>query len=131
MIATHALQLAGVILLCIALANVFAPKKMRWSRNLRHVEPVFRQVFIIHCVFLVGCVVAMALVCIMVPRLLLTEKLGRMVLGFMALFWTARVWVQFCYYDRSIKREFPVYNVLFSTMFIYLAGVFTLLTFYH
>ena len=61
MTTTHLLQFAGIILLCIASANFFAPKKMRWSQNLKHVEPVFRQVFIIHCVFLVACVIAMAM----------------------------------------------------------------------
>ena len=54
MTAIHALQFAGMILLCIASANFFAPKKMRWSKNLKRVEPLFCQVFIIHCVFLVG-----------------------------------------------------------------------------
>lgn len=131
MTTTHALQFAGVILLCIASANFFAPKKMRWSKNLGHVEPVFRQVFIIHCAFLVGCVVAMALACIILPQLLLSGQLGRVLLGFMAVFWTARVYVQFFYYERSIKCEFPGFNVLFSIAFLYLAAVFTLLTIYH
>ena len=131
MIATYALQFAGVILLCIALANFFAPKKMRWSQNLEHVEPVFRQGFIIHCVFLVACVVAMAMACILLPQLLLSGQLGRGMLGFMALFWTGRMCVQFFYYERSIKQEFPIFNVIFSVAFAYLASVFTYLTITH
>ena len=53
--AIHALHLAGIILFCITAANFFAPKKMRWTENLVKTEPVFRQVFIIHCVFLITC----------------------------------------------------------------------------
>jgi len=124
----YAIQFAGIILLCITSANFFAPKKMRWSVNLEKTEPVFRQVFIIHCVFLLACVVAMALACIILPQQLLTEPLGRMLLAFMALFWTGRVLVQFFYYDRSIKREFPIFNVLFSVAFIYLALCFSVLS---
>ena len=87
--------------------------------------------FVIHCVFLIGCVFAMALACIILPRLLLTETLGRELLGFMAVFWSARVLVQCFYYERSIKREFPVFNVLFTMAFVYLAAVFTYLAITH
>lgn len=127
----HALQFAGIILLCVVSANFYAPKKMRWSENLKHVEPVFRQVFIIHCVFLIGCVLAMALACIILPHRLLSDPMGKVVLGFMALFWMARVGVQFFYYESSIKKQFPVFNVLFSVAFVYLAVTFTTLTFTH
>ena len=102
--------------------------KMRWSDNLKLVEPVFRQVFIIHCVFLIGCVLAMALVCLLLPQQLIGEPLGRLVLGFMALFWVARVGVQFFYYESSIKKQFPVFNLLFSAAFVYLATLFTVLS---
>lgn len=125
----YALQLAGVILLCIVAANFFAPKKMRWKENLRLVEPVFRQVFIIHCVFLIGCVFAMAIVCLMAPQRLLTEPLGTVILAWIAVFWCARVWVQCFYYEKSIKREFPVFNLIFSASFLYLGIVFSALTF--
>ena len=127
----YALQFAGVILLCVGSANFFAPKKMRWSENLKHVEPVFRQVFIIHCVFLIGCVLAMALACVFLPHRLLEDPMGKALLGFMALFWSARVGVQFFYYERSIKKQFPVFNLLFSVAFIYLAVIFNVLTFTH
>jgi len=127
----HALQFAGIILLCVVSANFFAPKKMRWSENLKHVEPVFRQVFIIHCVFLIGCVFAMALACIILPHQLLSESMGKVFLGFMALFWTARVGTQFFYYESSIKKQFPFFNLLFSIAFLYLAVTFTTLTLTH
>lgn len=126
----YALQLAGGILLCIVSANFFAPGKMRWKSNLRQVESVFRQVFIIHCVFLIGCVFAMAMACLLIPRRLLTEPLGTVILGWMAVFWVARVWVQLFYYEKSIKREFPVYHLIFSASFIYLGVVFSGLTFF-
>ncbi|BDS08960.1 hypothetical protein NT6N_40000 [Oceaniferula spumae] len=122
---TYALQFAGIILLCITSANFFAPKKMRWSVNLAKTEPVFRQVFIIHCVFLLACVVAMALLCLLKPDWLLADGLGRAVAGFIALFWIARVLAQVFYYEKSIKRQFPFFNILFTVAFLYLATVFT------
>ena len=128
MIPIYALQFAGIILLCIVSANFIAPKKMRWTENLKHVDAVFGQVFFIHCVFLVGSVFAMALACLIIPRELLAEPLGRVLLGFMAVFWMARVGVQFFYYEKSIKNEFPCFNVLFSVAFLYLAVTFSILT---
>lgn len=121
----YALQLAGVILLCITAANFFAPKVMRWTSNLEKTEPVFRQVFIIHCVFLLACVVAMALVCLLMPEWLLEGGLGKGLVGFMALFWGARLMAQFFYYEKSIKQQFPLFNILFTAVFIYLATVFS------
>ncbi|MGB0992483.1 MAG: hypothetical protein ACPG32_08440 [Akkermansiaceae bacterium] len=115
---TLAIRIAGVILLCITSANIFAPKKMRWSANLAKTELVFRQVFTIHCVFLLACVVAMALVSIVRPEWLLTDGLGRATAGFIALFWGSRILVQLFYYEPSIKRQYPVFNVLFLVAFV-------------
>lgn len=126
----YAIQLAGIILLCITVANFFAPKKMRWTVNLKKTEPVFRQVFISHCVFLLACVVGMALLCLLTPHWLLAEGLGKAVTGFLALFWGARVLVQLFYYDKTIKQQFPFFNALFSLIFIYLGVVFTI-AFFH
>lgn len=116
-----ALQLVGVILICVVVANFFAPKKMRWTVNLEKTEPVFRQVFNVHCVYLLGCVFGMALLCLFLPHQLLEEAVGKALLTFMAFFWTTRVFVQFFYYDKSIRQEYPVFNVIFGAAFIYIA----------
>lgn len=127
--AIYTIQFAGVILLCITIANFFAPKKMRWTGNLEKTEPVFRQVFILHCVFLLACIVAMAFLCLFKPHWLLEDGLGKAVAAFMALFWGGRVLAQFFYYEKSIKRQFPFFNILFTTAFLYLAVVFTAVLF--
>jgi|GEM_PF-2539101 len=124
----HILQGAGIILFCIAIANVFAPRKMNWIENLKHVDSVFKQVFITHCVFLVMCVVAMAIACVFFPQHLLDGVLGRSILGFMGFFWSARLMVQLFYYEANIKRAFPGFHLLFSASFLYLAVSFTYLT---
>ena len=127
--AIYTIQFAGVILLCITTANFFAPKKMRWTVNLEKTEPVFRQVFILHCIFLLACIVAMAFLCLFKPYWLLEDGLGKAIAAFMALFWGGRVLAQFFYYEKSIKRQFPFFNILFTTTFLYLAVVFTAVLF--
>ena len=124
----YTLQLAGFILICIVVANFFAPKKMRWIENLKNVELLFKQVFIVHAVFLVACIFGMAFVCLFFPRLLITETIGGLLLGFMACFWIARVFVQFLYYEPNIKKEYPVFTLIFNAAFIYLAVIFTAFT---
>jgi len=125
----YALQLAGFILLCIVTANFFAPKRMRWIENLDKTEPIFRQVFIIHCIYLIGCVFGMAAVCLLLPYQLLNETMGRVILAFMAFFWGTRVFVQLFYYEKSIKKLYPFFNFIFTVAFIYLALCFTVLSF--
>lgn len=123
-----ALKLAGIILLCIVLANFFAPKKMRWIENLDKTENLFRQVFIVHCLYLIGCVLGMALVCLFLPHLLLQEVMGKILLIFMAVFWLTRIFVNLFYYETAIKKQFPFFNILFSTVYIYLGLCFSVLS---
>ena len=69
--------------------------------------------------------VTMAMVCLVYPEHLLETDLGQCFLGFMAVFWLTRLMVQCFYYEKSIKREYPVYNVMFTLAFAYLGGVFS------
>jgi len=122
-----ALRFAGIILFLIGTANFYAPQKMRWSMNLAKTEPIFRQVFIVHCIFLVATVFGMSFLCLLKPELLIEEILGKFLLGFMALFWGARLLIQIFYYDRDIKRAHPVFNLMFTVAFAYLTIVLTCL----
>jgi len=50
---TLALQIAGVGLLLICVANFIAPKKLRWTVNLEKTEVFFQQVFKVHTFYIV------------------------------------------------------------------------------
>ena len=112
--AIYTIQFAGVILLCITTANFFAPKKMRWTGNLEKTEPVFRQVFILHCVFLLACIVAMAFLCLFKPHWLLEDGLGKAIAAFMALFLGGGYWLSSFTMKKasSVSSHFLIYYSL-------------------
>lgn len=116
---------AGAIQLVIASANFFLPKKLHYAENLRRVETIIRQVFVIHSVYIVGNLVFFAALCFLFgAELAGASALGRFLSGFLALFWLARVGVQTLYYDPEVKRQNYVFHVGFTLAFLYLGVVF-------
>jgi hypothetical protein len=99
------LRVAGLILLGLVLANFVAAKRLRYAHNLAGSEPMVRQIFYVHCAYIIAIVTALALLCIGWPQLLLEEGMGRVLSGFFGLFWASRVVVQLTYYDREVRRR--------------------------
>jgi hypothetical protein len=50
--------------------------------------------------------------------------MARAIAGFLALFWASRVVLQFVYYDRELRRQNRLFDVLFILADGYLAAVF-------
>ena len=76
------------------------PRKLRYAENLRRVEPIIRQVFIVHSVYIVYVLVAFAVICFaFAPELAGATRLGRFLSAWLALFWAPRLIVQWTYYD--------------------------------
>ena len=59
-----AIQMAGVIHLLIAAANLFVPRKLQYSENLSRVSPIVRQIFIVHSIFIVFVVIEFGVACL-------------------------------------------------------------------
>jgi hypothetical protein len=111
--------------LLIALANLFAPRMLRYGDNLARVSPIIRQIFIVHGVYIVLIVLGAAALCLAHPHELAgASALGRSLSAFLALFWGLRVLIQLCYYDPAARRAHPAFNLLFLAAFGYLAAVF-------
>ena len=118
------MRIAGVGLLLIAVANFLVPKIFRYRENLGNCELVFGQVFKVHAAYIIYVVVGMGALCLWRPEFFLKTEEGRAIAGFMGVFWGARVFLQLFYYDREIKRRFPVWNVVFGLGFGALGGLF-------
>ncbi len=118
---------AGLIQLAIAAANLFIPKKLGYGENLQKVSPIFRQIFIIHNVYIVWVLLVFALICFQFPGELASgHGIGRLLSVWMSLFWGARVFIQRFYYDEAAKRLNPFVDVSFTLSFAYLSVVFAL-----
>lgn len=125
-----ALRGAGLVLVGLVAANFVAPRRLGYARNLASAEPFVRQVFYVHCAYIVAIIAALALLCLGWPELLLTNATGRALCGFFAIFWASRVVVQLTYYDRELRRRERPWDVFFLLVFLALGVVFALAALY-
>ncbi len=121
-----ALKVAGGGLVLIALANLMAFKKLGWSRNLKHTELFFSQVFRVHTFYMVLTLLGMATVCLFATEELMNSEtlITRGLRWFLTLFWAIRVIFTLTYYEKSLMRANPWWTALFTAAFVYLTGVF-------
>ncbi len=122
-------QLAGILQFVIAAANFFAPAKLHYRENMAGVSPIVRQIFNVHCVYIVLVLAGFGTICLLFPSDLCGgNHLGKFLCGFLALFWGLRVVLQFGYYDSVVKKENPFGTFCFGAAFLYLAAVFAAAT---
>jgi hypothetical protein len=121
----HGLQLAGILQLAIASANLVAIRMFRYRQGLAAAPEVIRQVFWVQNVFLVLVLVGFSLLCLLLPTELTGgDVLGRAVCGFLAIFWLLRLIAQFAWYSPEKRRQYWTLNAVFVAAFVYLVGIF-------
>ena len=89
-----------------------------------------RQIFYVHCGYIVFLITARAVLCLGWPRLLLEPEMGRVVSGFFTVFWGSRMVVQLTYYDKTERRKERFWDVFFLLVFLTLAVIFAAATLY-
>jgi hypothetical protein len=101
----HALVMAGIGQLGLALASASFPHLLGWRHELGKMRPLLRTMFWIYAAYILGCNVAFGLVSALRPAWLLdASPLAAAVTGFIALYWGARLVLQFTAFDR---RDLP------------------------
>jgi hypothetical protein len=120
------LRVAGLVLAGLVAANFVAARRFDYAGNLAGAGLMVRQVFHVHCGYIVGIIAALAMLCLGWPGLLMEGTLARALCGYFALFWGSRVVVQLCYYDRDLRRRERAWDVFFLAVFLFLTIVFTL-----
>ena len=120
--------IAGGVQLAIAAANFVLPRKLRYEENLTRVDPIIRQIFVVHSVFIVFVLVAFATLCFLFAPEFGASSLGRFLSGWLALFWALRLVVQWVYYDAEVCHQNLLAHWLFSAAIVYLVVVFALPT---
>jgi UDP-N-acetylmuramyl pentapeptide phosphotransferase/UDP-N-acetylglucosamine-1-phosphate transferase len=111
--------------LLVAAANFALPRLLHYRENLAKVSPIIRQIFLAHGGYIVLVLIGFGVICLGFPADLCgASPLGKFFSAFLAVFWSSRVVVQFVFYDRAIKKEFPRGNLFFSAVFLYFALTF-------
>lgn len=125
---TLLLRLAGLICIGLIVANFVAAPRLGYARNLAGSGNLVRQIFYVHCGYIVFVITALALLCLGWPGLLLEDGMGRVVSGFFTVFWGSRVIVQLTYYDKGERRKERFWDVFFLLVFLTLAAIFATAT---
>jgi succinate-acetate transporter protein len=121
-----ALRIAGLMMSGLVIANFVAAKRLRYHENLAGCDVMVRQIFHVHCAYIIAIVGGLAVLCLGWPQLLLADGMGRVLAGFFGAFWASRVIVQLSYYDKETRRRERGWDFFFLGVFIALSTIFTL-----
>lgn len=92
--------IGGVFHFGILLASASVPRVLRWRESLAGLDPLTRHLIWVHGVFIVLTIVGMGTISLALPRELAAgSPLALAVCGFIAIFWIARLAVQFTLFD--------------------------------
>ena len=96
---------AGAAQLLLCLGTLALPRILRWKEKLAILPTLERQMFYVYAAYIWGTNLAFGLVsCCAASWLLDGSGLASAVLGFIALYWGARVALQFLYFDLRSAR---------------------------
>ncbi len=120
------LRIAGLMCLGLVVANFVGAKLVKYAASLEKSGPIVRQIFYVHCAYIVMLILGLAVLCLGWPELLLSDGMGRVVCLFFGLFWAIRVVVQLTYYDKKLRAAERGWDFFFLGVFGSLAIIFTL-----
>ena len=94
------LQLAGAVQLLILTASALTPRVLDWRKNLAALNPFLRKLFWVYGIFIVMVIIAFATLTFRhADAMAAREPVARSVCVFIAVFWGARLFVQFAIFD--------------------------------
>lgn len=130
-----ALWCAGAAHFCILGASFQVPSRLGWKEDLAKLTAFNRKIMWTYGGFIVLTITGFgALTCILHDELLRGERAALYLAGFIAVFWTARIAVDFFYYgheDWPKGRLFAIGHCVLTTVFALLAAVYWGLVAWH
>ena len=94
------LQIAAFLQISILIASAMVPRVLDWRKNLAALHPFLRRLFWVYGVFIVMMIIAFAaLTFLHADAMVVREPVARSLCALIALFWAARLAVQFWVFD--------------------------------
>jgi hypothetical protein len=122
------LKIVGAMLLALATAHLYFPKRFGWRGELEKVSLLTRQIFYVHCFFICMVLVMFGLLSLFYTETLIQRgPLARIVLTGLTAFWAARLVIQLFVYDSKLWRGNPfnrLMHILFTLMWSYYVAVY-------
>lgn len=123
------LIIAGIAQIALALASLAIPRVLGWRHETERLGALAREVFWTYAAYIWAANVAFGLLAALAPHWLLGGTgLARAVCGFTALWWGARLVIQFTSFGRHapVGRRFRVAEAVLVGLFLGLTVVYTL-----
>jgi hypothetical protein len=121
-------RLAGVGQLALAAASTAIPYVLRWRTETAALRPLLRQLFWIYAGYILSFHVAFGLLSLLAPGWLLDGTgLATAVSGFIAVYWSVRLVLQFTYLDRSDAPQGPWFRAAETALvllFVFLSATY-------
>jgi hypothetical protein len=96
------IQLGGVVQFGILIASALTPGVLEWRRHLVAVPALLRQLFWVYGSFIVFVIVSFGTISLAYPSALASgEPLARAMCGMIAIFWSARLAVQWFVFEAT------------------------------
>lgn len=117
--------LGGFVHVILVGANVVLPRVLQPATELAPASPMIRKMFYVHWIYLVFVLAAFAAMSFLfAPEMASGRGLGRFLSATIAVFWLARVLVQFFYYPSDLRRANRLQDVLIILAFSFLGAVY-------
>jgi hypothetical protein len=120
-------KIIGSLLMLLALVHFIFPSYFHWKEELGKLSIVNRQIMYVHSFFIAMVVFLVGLLCVTSYGELFTTILGKRISLGLAIFWGARLLIQFFGYSSKLwkgKRFETAMHILFSIFWTYLTGLF-------
>jgi hypothetical protein len=96
------IRVGGVLHLGILIASALVPGALEWKKELQQLRPLSRQLIWVHGAFIVLTIIGFGVISLIAPAELASgTTLARAVSAFVAVFWLARLGVQFFVFDAT------------------------------
>ncbi len=120
-----ALWLAGIGHFCVLGASVQVPARLGWKEDLPKLTPFNRKLMIVYSGFTVLTIAAFGVLTLYLhTEMLRGERAATALAVFIAVYWTARIGVDFFYYENKDwpkGAQFVVGHILLTSLFFALA----------
>lgn len=103
---------AGLAQLAIVVGSLLIPRVLRWSEDVAQLRPLTRQVFWTYAAYIWSTNLFFGIISVTMPNELVGGSALAMALSiFIAIYWGARIGIQFFYFDRSDAPTGPQYQL--------------------
>ena len=120
-------KIIGVLLIALSLVHIVFPKYFNWSKELKSLSLINRQMMTVHTFFIALTVLLMGLLCLTSSAELIETNLGKKISLGLGVFWTVRLFIQFFTYSTDLwkGKKFETFmHIIFSLLWTYLSIIF-------